>query len=151
MKLETYPDREFLMLGLALERAALDRALAWAELWPVKLAEWGLVVLLVLHLLFGARLLVLAAKAHMDKGAPAPARKGPRPDHRAARVTEAAVNVYGWLTGRGSITILNNGIEFAGFQGRLTRKQEEPEPAPEEPDAPFTGPRYPIDEDGGGA
>ncbi|HUF86423.1 MAG TPA: succinate dehydrogenase [Thermohalobaculum sp.] len=49
----------FLMLGLAVEAAALDRALAWTELWPVKLAEWGLVVLLGLHLVFGARLLVL--------------------------------------------------------------------------------------------
>lgn len=49
----------FLTLGLAVEAAALDRALAWAELWPVKLAEWGLVVLLALHLFFGARLLVL--------------------------------------------------------------------------------------------
>ncbi len=49
----------FLTLGLAVERAALDRALAWAELWPVKLAEWGLVTLLAVHMFFGARLLVL--------------------------------------------------------------------------------------------
>lgn len=37
-------------------------------------------------------------------------------------------------------------IEFVGFQGRLARKPDEPEPEPEEPDAPFTGPRYPIDD-----
>lgn len=50
----------FLALGLALEGAeALDGMLAWTELWPVKVAEWGLVVLLGLHLTLGLRLLVL--------------------------------------------------------------------------------------------
>ncbi|MCH8952426.1 MAG: succinate dehydrogenase [Proteobacteria bacterium] len=49
----------FLALGLALEAAALDRFLAWTDLGMVKLAEWGLVVLLALHLFFGLRLLVL--------------------------------------------------------------------------------------------
>lgn len=49
----------FLALGLAVEAAALDRFLAWTELWAVKLAEWGLVTLLAVHLFFGARLLVL--------------------------------------------------------------------------------------------
>ena len=50
----------FLMLGLALEGAArLDTALSFAELPLVKFAEWGLVVLLAIHLFFGARLLVL--------------------------------------------------------------------------------------------
>lgn len=50
----------FLALGLALEgEAGLDRFLAISELWLVKIAEWGLVVLLALHLSFGLRLLVL--------------------------------------------------------------------------------------------
>ncbi len=49
----------FLALGLALEAAALDRFLVWTDLGIVKLAEWGLVVLLALHLMFGLRLLVL--------------------------------------------------------------------------------------------
>ncbi len=49
----------FLALGLALEAAALDRFLAWTDLGVVKLAEWGLVVLLALHMFFGLRLLVL--------------------------------------------------------------------------------------------
>ena len=50
----------FLTLGLALEGAeALDRFLAFAELPLVKVAEWGLVVLLAIHLVLGARLLVL--------------------------------------------------------------------------------------------
>lgn len=50
----------FLALGLALEgAAALDRFLAFADLPWVKAAEWGLVVLLSLHLGFGLRLLVL--------------------------------------------------------------------------------------------
>jgi fumarate reductase subunit D len=50
----------FLVLGLALEGAAnLDAALVYAELPVVKVAEWGLVVLLGIHLFFGARLLVL--------------------------------------------------------------------------------------------
>ena len=50
----------FLTLGLALEGAeALDRFLAFAELPLVKAAEWGLVVLLAVHLVLGARVLVL--------------------------------------------------------------------------------------------
>ena len=49
----------FLALGLAVEAAAFDRFLAWSDLAVVKLAEWGLVVLLAVHLFFGARLLVL--------------------------------------------------------------------------------------------
>jgi len=49
----------FLALGLALEQAALDQFLAWTDLAVVKLAEWGLVTLLALHLMFGLRLLVL--------------------------------------------------------------------------------------------
>lgn len=50
----------FLALGLALEgAAALDRMLVFADLPLVKAAEWGLVVLLALHLFFGLRLLTL--------------------------------------------------------------------------------------------
>ncbi|MCP4492084.1 MAG: succinate dehydrogenase [Gammaproteobacteria bacterium] len=50
----------FLLLGTALEGAAeLDAALTLADLPLVKIAEWGLVVLLTLHLLFGLRVLAL--------------------------------------------------------------------------------------------
>jgi fumarate reductase subunit D len=49
----------FLFLGLAVKQAALDEALAWTDLTIANLAEWGLVTLLALHLLFGLRLLVL--------------------------------------------------------------------------------------------
>ena len=49
----------FLVLGLAVEAAALDGFLVWTDLRLVKLAEWGLVVLLAVHLIFGLRLLVL--------------------------------------------------------------------------------------------
>jgi len=50
----------FLTLGLALEgAAALDAALVFAELPLVKLAEWGLVLLLTIHLAFGLRILAL--------------------------------------------------------------------------------------------
>jgi len=50
----------FLTLGLALEgAAALDAALAFAELPLVKFAEWGLVLLLTIHLAFGLRLRAL--------------------------------------------------------------------------------------------
>ena len=49
----------FLVLGLAVEAAALDEFLAWTDLGIVKLAEWGLVVLLAVHMFFGLRLLVL--------------------------------------------------------------------------------------------
>lgn len=37
----------------------MDSALVYAELPLVKLAEWGLVILLSVHLFFGARLLTL--------------------------------------------------------------------------------------------
>lgn len=50
----------FLVLGLALEGAEpLDRFLSFTDLPWVKTAEWGLVVLLALHLLFGFRVLML--------------------------------------------------------------------------------------------
>lgn len=50
----------FLVLGLALEGAeAFDSVLAFADLPLVKLAEWGLVVLLSVHLMFGVRVLAL--------------------------------------------------------------------------------------------
>ncbi len=50
----------FLVLGLALEdAAALDGFLRWTERPLVKLAEWGLVILLSAHLGLGLRLLVM--------------------------------------------------------------------------------------------
>lgn len=50
----------FLVLGLALEdAAALDGFLRFSELPFVKAAEWGLLVLLSLHLIFGSRLLAM--------------------------------------------------------------------------------------------
>jgi len=50
----------FLVLGLALEGAAeLDRFLVLAEMPLFKVAEWGLVVVLTVHLFFGLRLLAL--------------------------------------------------------------------------------------------
>ena len=50
----------FLALGLALDGAdPLDRFLAFADLPLVKVAEWGLVMLLAVHLVLGARVLVL--------------------------------------------------------------------------------------------
>ena len=50
----------FLVLGLALEGTdPLNRFLAFSELPLVKAAEWGLVVLLSTHLLFGIRILML--------------------------------------------------------------------------------------------
>lgn len=50
----------FLVLGLALEGTdSLNRFLAFSELPWVKAAEWGLVVLLSVHLLFGVRVLML--------------------------------------------------------------------------------------------
>ena len=50
----------FLVLGLALEdAAALDGFLRWTEAPLVKLAEWGLVLLLTAHLATGLRLLAL--------------------------------------------------------------------------------------------
>lgn len=50
----------FLLLGSALEgEAGLDRYLVYTDLLAVKIAEWGLVLLLATHLLFGIRVLFL--------------------------------------------------------------------------------------------
>ncbi|NKB77462.1 MAG: succinate dehydrogenase, cytochrome b556 subunit [Gammaproteobacteria bacterium] len=50
----------FLLLGSALEGASeLNSLLAYSQLPLVKVAEWGLVMLLGLHLLFGVRVLFL--------------------------------------------------------------------------------------------
>ena len=50
----------FLLLGTALEGTeGLDSALAYTDSPLVKLAEWSLVMLLALHMLFGLRVLAL--------------------------------------------------------------------------------------------
>jgi fumarate reductase subunit D len=50
----------FLLLGNALNGAAgLDAALVYTDNPLVKFAEWGLIMLLALHLFFGVRVLVL--------------------------------------------------------------------------------------------
>ena len=48
------------VLAFALEgEAKLDSFLKWTDWWPVKLAEGGLVFLLLVHMLGGLRLLML--------------------------------------------------------------------------------------------
>lgn len=50
----------FLLLGSALDGAqGLDRFLVYTDLTPVKVAEWGLVMMLSVHLFFGIRVLFL--------------------------------------------------------------------------------------------
>jgi fumarate reductase subunit D len=50
----------FLTLGLALAGAeGLDRFLVYTDLPAVKAAEWGLVVLLTIHMVFGIRVLLI--------------------------------------------------------------------------------------------
>lgn len=50
----------FYVLGLALERQQqLDAFLAFAQMPVVKFGEWGLVLLLSIHMFFGLRLLAL--------------------------------------------------------------------------------------------
>ena len=50
----------FYVLGLALDDVSgLDRFLAFSQLPGVKFAEWGLVILLSMHLFFGLRLLII--------------------------------------------------------------------------------------------
>lgn len=50
----------FLLLGSAIGGAeGLDRFLVYTELPLVKFAEWGLVVLLAIHFLFGIRVLLI--------------------------------------------------------------------------------------------
>ena len=57
----------FLTLGLALEgEAALDEALRWSETLPVKVAEFGLVFVLAVHLAGGVRILWLENFAWRD-------------------------------------------------------------------------------------
>ena len=57
----------FLALGLAIEsEAALEGFLRWSDLAVVKIAEAGLVALLVVHLLGGLRLLVIENFAWSD-------------------------------------------------------------------------------------
>ncbi len=69
----------FLALGLAIEGAeALDVMLAIAELPIVKLAEWGLVTLLTLHLALGLRLLALELLPWPEAEAGADAQGGLR-------------------------------------------------------------------------
>ena len=54
----------FLLLGSAIKgHAALDRSLQLIDNPLFKLAEWGLVVLLAAHLLFGMRILLLEFSA----------------------------------------------------------------------------------------
>ena len=60
MALALFLPLHFLLLGTAINDAdALQRALAFTDHPLVKIAEWGLVVLLALHLLFGLRILAL--------------------------------------------------------------------------------------------
>ena len=49
----------FLVLGMALNEAAFDAAINWTNLPLVKFGEWGIVVLLTLHMTGGIRLLAL--------------------------------------------------------------------------------------------
>ena len=50
----------FLALGLALEGAqGLDRFLVYTDVAIVKAAEWGLLILLTIHLIFGIRVLLI--------------------------------------------------------------------------------------------
>ncbi|GAB3630007.1 hypothetical protein PTE30175_04846 [Pandoraea terrae] len=50
----------FYVLGMALQdRSRMDAFLRFAELGAVKFGEWGLVLLLSIHLCFGMRLLAL--------------------------------------------------------------------------------------------
>ncbi|RSE82945.1 succinate dehydrogenase [Achromobacter denitrificans] len=49
----------FYVLAMALDEARLDAFLKLADMPAMKLGEWGLVLLLTLHMFFGLRLLVL--------------------------------------------------------------------------------------------
>ena len=49
----------FLVLGLALDAAAFETAIAWTDRPLVKFGEWGIVLLLAAHLTGGIRLLAL--------------------------------------------------------------------------------------------
>ena len=49
----------FVVLATALDAARFDEVLAWTESPLVKIAEWGLLTCLGLHLMFGLRLLMV--------------------------------------------------------------------------------------------
>lgn len=58
----------FLTLGLALENGrGLDQFLRFSEMPLVKIAEWGLVTLLSVHLFFGTRLLMVEFLSWKDE------------------------------------------------------------------------------------
>jgi fumarate reductase subunit D len=79
----------FLALGLAIEgEARLDGFLKWSEQPLVKVAEAGLIVLLVVHLLGGLRLLVVENL---------PWRNGQKSQAMAALAIAAAAGVVFYL------------------------------------------------------
>ena len=49
----------FYVLGMALDAARFDQFLKLSEMPAMKFGEWGLVLLLTLHMFFGLRLLAL--------------------------------------------------------------------------------------------
>ena len=49
----------FYVLGMALEESRLDAFLKFSQMGAAKFGEWGLVLLLSLHMFFGLRLLAL--------------------------------------------------------------------------------------------
>lgn len=59
LALAVFLPAHFYVLGMALESARLDGFLKLAEMPAMKFGEWGLVLLLSLHMLFGLRLLAL--------------------------------------------------------------------------------------------
>ncbi len=61
----------FVVLGFALRGAEnLERVLVFTDLAIVKFAEWGLVILLSIHLLFGVRVLMLELMKWPDRADP---------------------------------------------------------------------------------
>ena len=54
---------------------------------------------------------------------------------------------FGEMVRLGEGARLEVDIEFVGFSGRLKAHAADGRPAPTEPEDPFTGPRYPIDEE----
>jgi fumarate reductase subunit D len=70
--LAAFVPAHFLTLGLAIDGAnALDSMLSVAQLGPVRAAEAVFVGLLVVHLAFGCRVLLIEWEARRDNGQPA--------------------------------------------------------------------------------
>lgn len=59
LTLAVFLPAHFIVLATALDQSRFDEVLVWTDQPLVKVAEWGLMTCLALHLMFGLRLLLI--------------------------------------------------------------------------------------------